>query len=78
MRKSSIGQLIRRARENADLTQEELGKRIGFKASQRQRVSDLESGRKGDPQLSTLKKIAKACGLKDVAALLKGLRSVVV
>jgi transcriptional regulator with XRE-family HTH domain len=66
-----ISRLIRRARLAAKLTQAELGEKAG--GVSRQHINNLERGRKPDPQLSTLKKIAKACGL-TVSEMLQGLR----
>jgi transcriptional regulator with XRE-family HTH domain len=69
-----IGQLIRRARLAAKLTQAELGEKIG--GVSRQHVNNLERGRKPDPQLSTLKRIARACKV-SVSELLRGLKNIV-
>lgn len=57
-----IGAIIRRARRNADLTQAELGARIGLRQAT---VSKLE---KGEPatQLSTLLDALTALGLEII------------
>jgi DNA-binding XRE family transcriptional regulator len=53
------GQLIEDARKNADLTQEELAKRIG---STKLYISRIENG-ETDPKLNTFFRIASALGL---------------
>lgn len=54
-----VGLAIRRAREAQNMTQEELGNRIGV---QRARISGIEKGT--NLRLSTLRRIFKALGLE--------------
>jgi DNA-binding XRE family transcriptional regulator len=54
-----VGLAIRRAREAQNLTQEELGKRIGV---QRARICSIEKGT--NLRLSTLRRIFSALGLE--------------
>jgi len=53
------GQLIENARKNANLTQEELAKRVG---SNKSYISRIENG-KTEPKVSTFYRIAGALGL---------------
>ena len=57
-----IGAIIRRARRNADLTQAELGKKIGLRQAT---ISKLE---KGEPatQIGTLLDVLTAMGLEII------------
>ncbi|GAB4042580.1 helix-turn-helix transcriptional regulator [Spirosoma litoris] len=57
-----IGQKIKEARLKSDLTQKELGERLGISESA---VNKLEN-RKTPPSVSTLERIAKATGSKLV------------
>jgi transcriptional regulator with XRE-family HTH domain len=59
---------LRRARERAGISQEELGDRCGL---HRTEISFLERAQR-EPRLSTIVKLAKALGIKP-ADLLKGL-----
>lgn len=63
--REELGGRIRRAREAAGLTQNELAQRINARESQ---VSLWESG-KNEPRVSTLRQIAEALGVR-LAALL--------
>lgn len=54
-----VGLAIRRAREAQNLTQEQLGKRIGV---QRARICSIERG--ANLRLSTIRRIFSALGLK--------------
>lgn len=54
-----VGLAIRRAREAQNLTQEELGQRIGV---QRARISSIEKG--ANLRLSTLRRIFRALGVE--------------
>lgn len=54
-----VGLAIRRARESQDLTQEELGQRIGV---QRARICSIEKGT--NLRLSTIRRIFKALGVE--------------
>lgn len=65
-REFEIGVLLRQAREDAGLTQEELADRIHTKKTA---ISRLENHAE-DIKLSTLKKVAKALG-KDLEVSLK-------
>lgn len=60
-REFEIGVLLRQAREEAGLTQEELARKI---RTQKTAISRLEN-HAGDIKLSTLKKVARALG-KDL------------
>ena len=53
-----IGELIKKARLQQNLTQEELGERIGVKKAQ---ISRLEKG--GDISLSTMSRVFRALGV---------------
>ena len=53
------GQIIEEARKNANLTQEELARRIGTNKSY---ISRVETGRT-EPKISTFYRIAEALGL---------------
>lgn len=55
-----LGEAIKNARKRAGLTQEELGKRAGLSAAY---VSQVESGRRVDPQFSSVVKLCRALGL---------------
>ncbi len=52
---------VRKIRENLGLSQEAFAERAGLKYKHYQSV---EAGRKGDLRLSTLEKLAAACGLE--------------
>jgi transcriptional regulator with XRE-family HTH domain len=52
-----IGQLIRKAREKAGLTQAELAERLGLPIP---RVSEMENDKRKDVLLSTIRDYAKA------------------
>lgn len=54
-----VGEAIKKARLKQNLTQEELGKRVGVKRSQ---ICKLESG-KSSITLSTMSKVFKALGI---------------
>lgn len=54
-----VGLAIRRAREAQNLTQEELGERVGV---QRARISSIEKG--ANLRLSTIRRIFKALGVE--------------
>jgi transcriptional regulator with XRE-family HTH domain len=56
-----IGIRIKHYREKLGLTQEELGKRAGFTRSPRQRIADIEAGRR-NPTPATLRSICEAMG----------------
>ena len=59
---TSLGALIRKARELAGLSQEELASRLGYRAPGAQSaISQLELG---DPTLRTLRRAARACGFR--------------
>ena len=51
-----LGTNLRRAREQAGLTQEEVAERSGVHATE---VSRIEAGKR-DPRISTMKRLAKA------------------
>lgn len=51
---------LKKARQEATLTQEELGERIGVKKAQ---ISRIENG-KGTLNLNTIKRVAKALGVE--------------
>jgi transcriptional regulator with XRE-family HTH domain len=63
-----VGEALKAARERAGLTQNTLARRVGMTAAQ---VSQVESGRRVDPQFSTVARLAKAVGisLDEIAAL---------
>lgn len=53
-----IGDLLKQCRENANLTQAQLGERVGVQAAQ---ISKIESGR--NLTIATIVKVLKALGL---------------
>ena len=54
---------VRRAVEKSGMTQQQIGEKMGYGASSaRQAVSQLL--RTGDPQIGTLRRLAKARGVK--------------
>lgn len=55
-----IGAVLRAAREQADISQAGLARRIGISAAQ---LSQLESGERSDPRFTTILKIASGLGL---------------
>lgn len=55
----NLGENLRAAREQRELTQEQLSERTGVQAGE---ISRIETGKR-DPQVSTLLKIAKGLGL---------------
>lgn len=59
---------VRRRREAVGMTLQEAADRAGWPASGRQRWYDLESGRKADPQISTVVAVARAlkCRIEDL------------
>lgn len=67
---------IRRRRELLTLTQDEAARRAGFKGPQAKvQWHDVESGKKADPRISTVERVASALGclvddllVKDAAA----------
>jgi transcriptional regulator with XRE-family HTH domain len=61
---SAFGELLRRHRLAAGLTQGELAARAGLSA---RTVSDLERGVKSRPHLHTVQLLAAALGLEGVA-----------
>jgi predicted ATPase/DNA-binding XRE family transcriptional regulator len=67
---SSFGELLKRYRTAAGLTQEELAERAGLSA---RGVQDLERGTRRSPHPGTARRLAEALGLRDVqrAALLQ-------
>jgi transcriptional regulator with XRE-family HTH domain len=72
----SLGDLLRRLRSAAALSQEELAERAGLS---RHGISDLERGARQAPRLETVRMLADALGLgvDDRAALLKAARPAV-
>lgn len=71
----TLGQVLKEARERAGLTQEAVAKRIGVATSQ---ISQVEAGRRVDPQFSTVAKMAAATGISlDQIAAQCGLRGYV-
>lgn len=65
----TIGDRIRACRTKAGLTQTELAARA---ETGQVYISNLESGKKADPSLSTLRRIAGALGI-SVSTLVRGL-----
>lgn len=57
---ADLGTNLREARERLGLTQEQVAERSGVHATE---VSRIESGKR-DPQVSTLRRLAKAVELK--------------
>lgn len=55
----NLGENLRAAREEREMTQEQVAERSGVQAGE---ISRIETGKR-DPQVSTLLKIAKALGL---------------
>jgi transcriptional regulator with XRE-family HTH domain len=62
-----MGSMIKRLREVNNLTQAELAKKVGVTQSY---IAQLESGRKTNPSLESLKKLAKVLDV-NVSALLE-------
>jgi transcriptional regulator with XRE-family HTH domain len=67
MARSDIGRRIRSLREQRGWTQMELARKAGLKSTGH--VSLLQSGRRRDPSVSTLRRLAKALGVPVVALL---------
>ncbi len=63
-----VGEAIRKARVEQNLTQEELGERIGVKRAQ---ICKIESG-KSSPTLSTLSRVFRALGISSATLDLDG------
>src|SRR5688500_17464640 len=61
---SAFGELLRRYRTAAALSQEELAARAGLSL---RGVSDLERGHRRAPRLETVRLLAEACGLAQPA-----------
>lgn len=55
----NLGENLRAAREERELTQEQVAERSGVQAGE---ISRIETGKR-DPQVSTVLKLAKALGL---------------
>ena len=55
-----LSTVIRQKREQENMTQEQLAKKVGVTQGY---IAQLESGLKRNPSLPTLKKIAKALGV---------------
>ncbi len=55
-----IGTVVKRLRERKGLSQLELAKRAGVAQGY---ISDLEAGRKKNPGIETLRKLARALGV---------------
>ncbi len=57
--RGDLGRNLRRAREQAELTQEQVAERSGVHATE---VSRIEGGKR-DPKVSTLRRLAEAVGV---------------
>ena len=60
MAKGRLGRALRRRREAAGLTQEQLGKNAGVTGAY---ISMIERGEKQSPSIPVLKRLAKALGV---------------
>lgn len=58
----TIGERLKNARLHAGLTQEQLGKAVGIKAGERQRVSEWETGAR-TPNRENVERLAHALGV---------------
>lgn len=56
----SVGEVLKQARKRAGLSQNAVGRRAGMATSQ---VSQIEAGRRVDPQFSSVAKLAGVIGL---------------
>lgn len=54
---------VREARKRKDMTQDDLAKESGLDQTT---ISDLETGRNANPRLDTIRRLAKALGIRPV------------